>query len=462
MPRTQFIAIALAGTAFAAVPANAGGPSGGRAANCLCQTANSLTSGVSSAGANSIVRGTRQHGVVARGSNGKLIANRSVRANMAGSVTKIVDVRVAKSAGRHGGGANANIGLAGRVSGATGLSHGKSMAGQVVRIGNVSVLNKASGKGRSLVNVAVLNSRGGTSGKLANVSVLNKTGATGRSAVNVAALNGSGGTSGRIANVSVLNKTGSSGRSAANVAALNGSTGGTGRLANVSVLNGRHGNGNGGLRLPNGVQIINGVPCGPDGKPLTGAAAAAVKAMIGGNGGTSGRVVNVSVLNKTGTTGRSAVNIAALNGSGGTSGKIVNVSVLNKRGTKGHSAVNVAALNGSSASHGKIANVAALNGAGGVPSLGLPSLGCKTGCSSSSGGGGSSGGGSSVGNGSQGGSGSGGGSAAGGGSQGGSGSPSAPSPSGRPIDPAVRADHKVLWWPQQTEGGYRDGRLNDL
>jgi hypothetical protein len=48
--------------------------------------------------------------------------------------------------------------------------------------------------------------------------------------------------------------------------------------------------GNGGVgapglgQLPRGVQIINGVPCGPDGRPLTGAAATAVMAALSGKG----------------------------------------------------------------------------------------------------------------------------------------------------------------------------------
>jgi len=61
------------------------------------------------------------------------------------------------------------------------------------------------------------------------------------------------------------------------------------------VLNGRGshggghgGGGNGGLGLPDGVQLINGVLCGPDGTPLTPAAAAAVMAVIGGKHGGSG------------------------------------------------------------------------------------------------------------------------------------------------------------------------------
>jgi hypothetical protein len=347
MPKLRFIALALTGTALATVSADAGGLLGGGAANCLCQAANGLTSGSSPVGAASVVRGLRQNGVGGRGSHGTLSTNRSIAGNATGSVNSALNVTVARSADKHSGRSNANIGLAGRVSGASGIgvklngvsrsvglagtssahgsaskriglpvaglaaAHGKSMAGQVA---NVSVLNKQGGKGHALANVALLNGSGGTSGKLANVSILNKTGTTGRPLANVAVLNGKGGTSGKIANVAILNKTGTSGSSLANVAALNSSSGGTGRLANVSVLNGHRGqgHGNGGLGLPSGVQIINGVPCGPDGKPLTGAAATSVLAMIGSKGGHGGSNHD-STTPPAGNSGNSS----AGNGSGG-------------------------------------------------------------------------------------------------------------------------------------------------
>ena len=163
-----------------------------------------------------------------------------------------------------------HAGLAGRVSGvAAGLAgsgHGK---GALV---NVSALNARGTHGSSVANVAVLNGRGGRSGSVVNVSALNARGTHGRSVASVAVLNGRGGSSGKVANVSVLNGTGTHGRSAVNVAALNGSAGGKGRLVNVAVLNGK------GAALGQGIRLINGVPCGPDGKPLTGAAA--VNAMV--------------------------------------------------------------------------------------------------------------------------------------------------------------------------------------
>ena len=85
--------------------------------------------------------------------------------------------------------------------------------------------------------------------------------------------------------------------------------------------------------------------------------------------------------NRTGSHGRSAVNVSALNGTGGPAGKVVNVSVLNRTGTSGRSAVNVTALNGSAGGTGKLVNVAVLNGrgshggghgGGGNGGLGLP------------------------------------------------------------------------------------------
>jgi hypothetical protein len=200
---------------------------------------------------------------------------------MAGRVTGLANVSVLNSSGTTRR-ALANVSVANGTGGAAG------------KLANVSVLNRTGTAGRSAVNVAALNGTGGNAGKVVNVSVLNKTGTSGRSLANVAVLNGSGGTAGKLANVSILNRTGTTGQSLVNAAVLNGSTGGAGRVANISVLNGRHGNGtgngNGGLGLPAGVQIINGIPCGPDGTPLTGAAAVTVMAIIthkggGGHGG---------------------------------------------------------------------------------------------------------------------------------------------------------------------------------
>jgi len=427
MPRTQFIAMALAGTALAAVPANAGGLLGGGAANCLCQAAPRLSDSSSPAKATANgrgIRGARQPGMVSVGPRG----SRAINGNVTSSVNSALNLTVVRSNDRRSGHMGANTGLAGKVSNDSGRAVNLIGAGRSLGLAGKSSTHASANKRIGLTVTGLgSNHAHGLAGKVANVSVLNKTGTTGRSAINVAALNGSGGTSGKIVNVSALNKTGTTGRSLVNASVLNGSAGGTGRVANVSVLNGRPGKGNGGIVLPNGVQIINGVPCGPDGKPLTGTAAAAVKAMIGGNGGPSGKIANLSVLNRTGTTGRAAVNVAALNGTG--------------------------------ASHGKVANVAVLNGAGGLPSvglpsIGLPSLGCKSGCS----GGSKSGGGK----GSQGGSGTGGGSSAGGGSQGGSGTGAG---GGSTTNPTPRerdmADRKDLWWPPQPQRQSRDGRLND-
>jgi len=459
MPRTQFIAMALAGTALAAVPANAGGLLGGGASNCLCQAAPRLSGSSSSTKATANgrgIRGARQPGMISGGPRG----SRAINGNVTSSVNSALNLTVVRSIDRRSGHMGANTGLAGKVSNDTGGAVNLIGAGRSLSLAGKSSTRASPNKRVGLTVTGLgTNHAHGLAGKVASVSVLNKTGTTGRSVINVAAMNGSGGTSGKIVNVSALNKTGTTGRSLVNASVLNGGAGGTGRVANASVPNGRHGKGNGGLVLPNGVQIINGVPCGPDGKPLTGAAAAAVKAMIGGGRGTSGKVANLSVLNRTGTTGRAAVNVAALNGSGGTSGKVANVSVLNKRGTTGHSAVNVAALNGTGGKSGKVINVAVLNGASGkssvgLPSIGLPSLGCKSGCS----GGSKSGGGQ----GSQGGSGTGGGSSAGSGSQGGSGTSagggSTASPTPRERD---MADRKDLWWPPQPQRQSSDGRLND-
>jgi hypothetical protein len=195
----------------------------------------------------------------------------------------------------HGGGVA--IGLAGVVTDGVGTvttvggrgssGHGASLAGLVTgsvhaklagdangRLANVAIANRTGSHGRSAVNVAALNHQAGEAGRVASVAVLNGTGPHGRSAVNVAALNGSAGTAGRVANVAILNGTGPHGRSAVNVAALNGTTGNSGKVVNVALLNG-HGQGAG-----SGIRLINGVPCLPDGTPLTGPAAAAAMARL--------------------------------------------------------------------------------------------------------------------------------------------------------------------------------------
>lgn len=196
---------------------------------------------------------------------------------------------------------NSGIGLAGPGGHGRPLvnvSVANAEGGKAGTLANVSVLNGKGTHGHSAVNVAALHGSGGTSGHVANVSVLNRSSTHGHSAANVAALNGSGRSRGRVAKVSVLNRSGTHGHSAVNVAALNVSGGSSGRIVNVSVLNGKStsghsllnvaalnglthkggGGGNGGLL--GGIRIINGVPCLPDGTPLTGEAAkAALMAM---------------------------------------------------------------------------------------------------------------------------------------------------------------------------------------
>jgi hypothetical protein len=59
---------------------------------------------------------------------------------------------------------------------------------------------------------------------------------------------------------------------------------------NVAALNGNgsHGGSGHGLALGNGIRLINGVPCGPDGRPLTGAAATAALVSLGITGSHGG------------------------------------------------------------------------------------------------------------------------------------------------------------------------------
>jgi hypothetical protein len=299
MFRISYVALVLAGTALA-TPASAGGLLGG-SGNCLC----GLLSGGTSA--NPTNGGGAGNPSGAHHRRGSLIKVRS-----GGGIAKSIAVTTGRKIGHGNSAHGARFDLAGTVSSVAGATvkmkngyKSVGLAGQVAatansvvrvkhghgttagpRLANISLLNKTGPTSSSVINVAALNGSGGKSGKLANVAILNKTGTTSRALANVAALNGSGGQSGKIANVSVLNKTGAAGSSAVNVAALNGSKGGSGRVANVSVLNGGHGKG--AIILPRGVRLINGVPCGPDGKPLTGTAKITVLAMIGGMGGGGG------------------------------------------------------------------------------------------------------------------------------------------------------------------------------
>lgn len=290
MPYSRYFAVALASTSLAAVPAQAGGPLGA-AGSCLCNAVGGLFgSGVPSA-PSAGGPGNAVTGAVGRVSGSGLGHHGSIGGSVTSSVNGTLGVTTSRSIDRRNGRVAGNVGLAGTVSnvsnatiGAHGLSKNIGLAGRV---------NAAANTALSVTAPRMHPGHGGgaPADRLINVSALNETGATGRALANVSALNETGGTSGRIANVSVLNRTGTTGRSLANVAVLNGSTGGTGRVADVSVLNGHrgHGAGNGhdGLGLPDGVQLINGIPCGPDGKPLTGSAAATVLAMISTTGGGS-------------------------------------------------------------------------------------------------------------------------------------------------------------------------------
>ena len=193
-------------------------------------------------------------------------------------------------------------------------------------------------------------------------------------------------------------------------------------------------------------------------------------AVLNGSGGTGGKLANVSVLNKTGTTGQSLASVAVLNGSGGTSGKVVNVALLNKAGTAGHSAVNVAVLNGRGSGGG--GNGGSGNGHGGTGHGGtglgglLGSSGnclCETvkGVLGSANSGGGSNGGSGNGGSGSGPGGSNGGTGSGGGSNGGgtgAGTPGGGS-GGNPSPARDKMDHKDLWWPAHTQDpSYRKGR----
>jgi len=301
MPYIRILAISLASTSLMALPAQAGGLLRGIGANCLCNASNTAHSGTGNA--------SRAHnrgiGLGAlRGRNGTSFSRRGTNAGgLSASVTGMVVDSTSRTTSRRHGMSTGAPGLAGTVYSSSGVANvvafsrngasGRALAnvsaangrgGPAGKVVNVSALNRSGTTDRSLANVAALNGRGGMAGRIVNVSVLNRTGTSGRSLANVAVLNGRGSTAGKIVNLSALNRTGTNGKSLANVAVVNGSAGSNGRLANVAVLNGHRGNGRGGLVLPRGVRIINGIPCGPDGVPLTGAAAIKVMAVIGTKG----------------------------------------------------------------------------------------------------------------------------------------------------------------------------------
>lgn len=293
--------ILMAGTALAvsASPALAGGYGAGGALAGMHGFSHGL---IGTAGSGHVARATNSLGgclcSTASSAVGALRANHSIGRTTrsiggAGLINSVIGLNgiSAVGGGKHSGNGQ-SIGLAGTVTGTvnsaasvssgSGNGHrGVGLAGTVA--GNVGFalagqLGASHGGGADrgpAVSISVLNSTGGKAGTLANVSVLNRTGTSDRSAINVAALNGSSGSSGRVANVSVLNGSSTKGRSAVNVAVLNGGAGNAGKVVDVAALNGLHGKGAGST-----IRIINGVPCLPDGTPLTGAAAKAAMAAM--------------------------------------------------------------------------------------------------------------------------------------------------------------------------------------
>lgn len=277
----------IVGTALAlsAMPAVAGGPHSGRGFIGAAGVSRGLLGGTRQGHANSVA-GTAGNclchavtGALGTGSS-KGIARMPLSAGNVALLTNSVVGLGGLGAGRGGGhGYGHAIGLAGivvgSVSGAGAM--GAGLAGAVTPSGGGSHQGGHRGYGQNLVNVSVANANAGMAGRVVNVAILNGQGSHGSSAVNVSALNGSGGSAGKVANVSVLNRTRSHGRSAINVAALNGSN-----------HNGNHGGHGGNGVLAAGVRIINGVPCLPDGTPLTGASAVAALTAISGPGGSHG------------------------------------------------------------------------------------------------------------------------------------------------------------------------------
>lgn len=284
----RILAIALAGSSLAAVPAQAGSLLGGGAVGCLCNAVGGLLgSGVPSVP--SIGNpGSTVSGVVNRATGSGLSRNGSISANVSNSVNGALGVTTSRSIDRRHGAVNGNVGLAGTVSsvsnaalGAQGLGKNVGLAGSSSTSGSI---NKQIGLGLNGVGTNHVHSLAGqVAGSVG--AVVSKTHSTGpgtqgslTATVNSAAN----------AALAVTKSHGGSAGGQPGSSSLTATLGNTanGALA-VTKNHGGASNGNSGPGLPNGIQIINGVPCGPDGKPLTGPDAAAVMALLNHGGGSS-------------------------------------------------------------------------------------------------------------------------------------------------------------------------------
>ena len=124
MFKTRFIIFALAGSALAAVPAQAQ-LLGGNAGQCLCQAVGGLLGG---------------------GPGGGLIGNGSIVGNVTGSINKTLDVTVSRSFDRRTGSASANAGLAGTVHSVANATVGANGLGKSIGLAGSSSTDASANK----------------------------------------------------------------------------------------------------------------------------------------------------------------------------------------------------------------------------------------------------------------------------------------------------------------------------
>jgi hypothetical protein len=238
----------------------------------------------------------------------------SIAASVSNSVSGALGVTAARSIDRRNGTVAGNVGLAGTVSsvtnatvGASGLGRSVGLAGSSSTSGSV---NKQVGIGLTGVGTNHARSLAGRVAGTANALAGQSRGiAQGSGASLAGTVNGMANATlakthggGQVGNGSLTATVHSATNGALTIAKSHGGAGG--------------GGGNGGLGLPNGVRIINGVPCGPDGKPLTGAAAAAAMVMFGGSSNNGSGASS----NGSGTGGSNGSHSSSGAGNGGSQG----------------------------------------------------------------------------------------------------------------------------------------------
>ena len=143
---TKQIALALGGTALAAVPAQAGGLLGGGGGNCLCQAVGGLLGNAPNIGKPS-------SGTSGRG---------SIVGNVSGSVSKSLNLTAKRSISRRNGSFGGHAGLAGTVNG---------LAGAIVKVNGIS---KSVGLAGSATGSAQWTQRGAGTGAVRSLRVERK------------------------------------------------------------------------------------------------------------------------------------------------------------------------------------------------------------------------------------------------------------------------------------------------